>query len=59
MSGSDVLSLRFTAAEEVAKLVFQRTHLWFWDWVGGRYSLWSAIGLPIMIAIGRDAFEDF
>ncbi|QGG79912.1 glucose-6-phosphate isomerase [Litorivicinus lipolyticus] len=31
----------------------------FWDWVGGRYSLWSAIGLPIMIAIGRDAFCEF
>ena len=28
----------------------------FSDWVGGRYSLWSAIGLPIMIAIGVDAF---
>lgn len=31
----------------------------FWDWVGGRYSLWSAIGLPIMIAIGPENFEDF
>ena len=29
-----------------------------WDWVGGRYSLWSAIGLSIAIAIGSDAFED-
>lgn len=28
-----------------------------WDWVGGRYSLWSAIGLPIAIAIGYDNFE--
>lgn len=28
----------------------------FWDWVGGRYSLWSAIGLPIMLAIGDQAF---
>ena len=28
----------------------------FWDWVGGRYSVWSAIGLPLAIAIGRDAF---
>ena len=28
----------------------------FWDWVGGRYSLWSAIGLPVMVAIGPDAF---
>lgn len=31
----------------------------FWDWVGGRYSTWSAIGLPLMIAIGPDAFADF
>ena len=30
----------------------------FWDWVGGRYSLWSAIGLPIAIAIGRGHFRD-
>lgn len=29
----------------------------FWDWVGGRYSLWSAIGLPIACAIGYDNFE--
>jgi len=29
----------------------------FWDWVGGRYSLWSAIGLPIMLAIGPDGFS--
>lgn len=29
----------------------------FWDWVGGRYSLWSAIGLPIALATGMDAFE--
>jgi len=29
----------------------------FWDWVGGRYSLWSAIGLPIAIMAGMDAFE--
>lgn len=28
-----------------------------WDWVGGRYSLWSSIGLPIAIAIGMDNFE--
>ena len=31
----------------------------FWDWVGGRYSLWSAIGLPIAIAIGAVGFRDF
>jgi len=31
----------------------------FWDWVGGRYSLWSAIGLPLMIAIGPQNFQRF
>ena len=30
----------------------------FWDWVGGRYSLWSAIGLSIALYIGMDGFED-
>ena len=30
----------------------------FWDWVGGRYSLWSAIGLSIALAVGFDTFED-
>ncbi|MDB5800888.1 MAG: glucose-6-phosphate isomerase [Rhodocyclales bacterium] len=30
----------------------------FWDWVGGRYSLWSAIGLPVMLAIGPENFDE-
>jgi glucose-6-phosphate isomerase len=30
----------------------------FWDWVGGRYSLWSAIGLPIALYLGMDRFEE-
>lgn len=30
----------------------------FWDWVGGRYSLWSAIGLSIALYVGMDHFED-
>ena len=30
----------------------------FWDWVGGRYSLWSAVGLPIVLAIGYDNFKE-
>lgn len=29
-----------------------------WDWVGGRYSLWSAVGLPAMIAMGADRFDE-
>lgn len=31
----------------------------FWDWVGGRYSLWSAIGLSLVLSIGMDRFEQF
>jgi glucose-6-phosphate isomerase len=31
----------------------------FWDWVGGRYSLWSAIGLPLVLAVGFDNFRQF
>lgn len=31
----------------------------FWDWVGGRYSVWSAIGLPIALAVGYDNFAAF
>lgn len=32
--------------------------LLFWDWVGGRYSLWSAIGMPIALTVGMDGFRD-
>jgi glucose-6-phosphate isomerase len=35
-----------------------RTTFGFWDWVGGRYSMWSAIGLPVAIAIGAQGFRD-
>ena len=31
----------------------------FWDWVGGRYSVWSAVGLSLMLAIGADGFAQF
>ncbi|MBV8665409.1 MAG: glucose-6-phosphate isomerase [Burkholderiaceae bacterium] len=31
----------------------------FWDWVGGRYSIWSAIGLPLALAIGAEGFAAF
>lgn len=30
----------------------------FWDWVGGRYSLWSAIGLPVALAVGAERFRE-
>jgi glucose-6-phosphate isomerase len=44
---------------EVEKFGIDVAHMFeFWDWVGGRYSLWSAIGLSIAIAIGMDRFEE-
>ncbi|MCC0039890.1 MAG: glucose-6-phosphate isomerase [Brucellaceae bacterium] len=48
-----------TALDKVAAFGIREDRIFgFWDWVGGRYSLWSAIGLPVMIAIGADNFED-
>ncbi|CCQ72446.1 glucose-6-phosphate isomerase [Magnetospira sp. QH-2] len=48
-----------TNTEAVAAFGINTANMFeFWDWVGGRYSLWSAIGLPIAIAIGMDGFED-
>jgi len=46
-----------TNIEAARKFGIART-FGFWDWVGGRYSLWSAIGLPIAIAIGAQGFAD-
>jgi glucose-6-phosphate isomerase len=48
-----------TATEEVRKFGIDTDNMFaFWDWVGGRYSLWSAIGLPIALLIGIDRFEE-
>jgi glucose-6-phosphate isomerase len=48
-----------TATEEVRKFGIDTDNMFaFWDWVGGRYSLWSAIGLPIELLIGADRFEE-
>jgi glucose-6-phosphate isomerase len=47
-----------TNAREVAAFGIDPVNMFeFWDWVGGRYSLWSAIGLSIAIAIGMDNYE--
>ncbi|MGF7008007.1 glucose-6-phosphate isomerase [Aminobacter sp. BE322] len=49
-----------TALDKVAAFGIEKDRVFgFWDWVGGRYSLWSAIGLPIMIAVGPKNFADF
>ena len=48
-----------TATAEVVKFGIDPKNMFgFWDWVGGRYSLWSAIGLPIALLVGMDAFEE-
>ena len=48
-----------TNASGVAEFGIDTANMFeFWDWVGGRYSLWSAIGLSIAIVIGADAFEE-
>ena len=47
-----------TNEKEVAKFGIDTANMFeFWDWVGGRYSLWSAIGLSIALTIGYDNFE--
>lgn len=48
-----------TNEKEVVKFGIAPENMFeFWDWVGGRYSLWSAIGLSIALTIGYDHFED-
>jgi len=48
-----------TNAEEVAKFGIDTDNMFgFWDWVGGRYSMDSAIGLSVMVAIGIDGFGE-
>jgi glucose-6-phosphate isomerase len=48
-----------TDADRVASFGIDPANMFgFWDWVGGRYSLWSAIGLPIALAVGFDRFVE-
>ncbi|WP_017611452.1 glucose-6-phosphate isomerase [Nocardiopsis xinjiangensis] len=48
-----------TNADEVARFGIDTSHMFeFWDWVGGRYSYDSAVGLPLMIAVGPERFRD-
>jgi glucose-6-phosphate isomerase len=48
-----------TNAAEVSKFGIDTDNMFgFWDWVGGRYSLWSAIGLPIALTLGMDRFHE-
>jgi glucose-6-phosphate isomerase len=62
--GSDVLHQHFiaitAATEKALEFGIAREHIFpMWDWVGGRYSIWSAIGLPLMLLIGNQHFADF
>lgn len=62
--GEDAVKNHFVAvstnAAEVAKFGIDTANMFgFWDWVGGRYSVDSAIGLSLMIAIGQSGFHDF
>ncbi|MFN3547819.1 MAG: glucose-6-phosphate isomerase, partial [Mesorhizobium sp.] len=62
--GADAVGAHFvavsTALDKVAAFGIAPDRVFgFWDWVGGRYSLWSAIGLPIMLAIGPERFRSF
>ncbi len=62
--GEDAVARHFVAVSTNANAVSEfgidtRNMFEFWDWVGGRYSVWSAIGLSLMVAIGPDGFRDF
>jgi glucose-6-phosphate isomerase len=62
--GDDAVSQHFVAVSTNKKLVDEfgidtANMFGFWDWVGGRYSVDSAIGLSVMATIGRDRFADF
>jgi glucose-6-phosphate isomerase len=61
--GEDSVGAHFVAvstnAKEVSAFGISTDEMFgFWDWVGGRYSLWSAIGLPIALSIGFARFEE-
>jgi glucose-6-phosphate isomerase len=62
--GEDAVGAHFaavsTALDKIAAFgISPEKTFSFWDWVGGRYSVWSAIGLPVMIAIGAENFRAF
>ena len=57
---SDHFAAVSTRLDKVAEFGIRPDRVFgFWDWVGGRYSMWSAIGLSLVIAIGAKGFEDF
>ena len=52
------VALSTNLAETARFGIADRNVFEFWDWVGGRYSLWSAIGLAIALSVGMDRFEE-
>jgi len=63
MANSDAITRHFLAVSsnpEAASAfgIPEANRFELWDWVGGRYSLWSAVGLPIMLAAGNSAFAE-
>jgi glucose-6-phosphate isomerase len=61
--GEDAVAKHFVAvstnATEVTQFGIDTANMFeFWDWVGGRYSLWSAVGLPIVLAVGFERFRE-
>jgi glucose-6-phosphate isomerase len=58
-AGSHFAALSTARAKVEAFGIDSRRMFGFWDWVGGRYSLWSAIGLSLAIAIGPERFRAF
>jgi glucose-6-phosphate isomerase len=62
--GTDVLRHHFiavtAAADKALRFGIQPDCIFpLWDWVGGRYSVWSAIGLPLMLMLGHERFDEF
>jgi glucose-6-phosphate isomerase len=63
-AGEDALAKHFVAVstnvEAIKKFGIDPANMFpFWDWVGGRYSVWSAIGLPVALCVGYGYFADF
>ncbi len=57
--GQHLIAVTASPAVSAAQGYLPEHTFGFWDWVGGRYSVWSAIGLPLAVAIGAERFREF
>ncbi len=57
--GAHLVAITAAPAKSLAMGIPPEQTFTFWDWVGGRYSVWSALGLPLALAIGAPAFRQF